>query len=252
MPSKPRLYTFAVSHFSEKIRWTLDLIGMDYEEVVWTPVHHIARALLKARRATTVPILEVDGQVIQDSTRILMWLEQHRPPFPLLPSEHDERQAVLEIEQRFDIVGKHVIRYVYASALSQPDAIIELWTLQANPFERLSLSWAFPAVEGLLRRQYKLAPAEVARSRGVLDENLGWLTARVSGGRPFLHGEQLSVADVTAAALLAPLACPAEHPVYSQPRYREAMAPVLAALGESPALAWVRELYRSRRRARIG
>jgi glutathione S-transferase len=247
MSSKPRLYTFAISHFSEKIRWTLDHIGFPYEEVVWTPVLHIARALVKARRATTVPILEVDGEVIQDSTRILMWLEQHRAPFTLLPREDPERQAVLEIEQRFDQVGKHVIRYLYDRALQDSEGVLSMWTVAAGPVETAALTWGFPLVERTMRRRFRITENEVARSRGLIAESLAWLEARPKS--PYLHGDRLTAADITTAALLAPLACPDEHPLYGQPRYREAVANSVEPFASSRALAWVRDLYRTHRRA---
>ena len=54
------------------------------------------------------------------------------------------------------------------------------------------------------------------------------------------------MADITAAALLSPLACPEEHPIYSRRDYRKQMAPVLAPWRDRPGLAWVRETYRLR------
>jgi glutathione S-transferase len=251
MSPKPRLYTFAISHFSEKIRWTLDAVGVDYEEVVWTPVLHLGRALLKARRATTVPILEIEGEVVQDSTRILMWLEQHRAPFALLPAEDEARQAVLEIEQRFDQTGKHVLRYLYDSALRDPEGVQEMWTVQSSPLEKQALSVGFPLIEKIFRRRFKISPREVARSQQVIAHSLSWLEKHRRADSLFLHDDRPSVADITAAALLAPVACPAEHPIYGLPRYRQAVAEAIAVFGESPALDWVRRFYQEYRHHRL-
>jgi glutathione S-transferase len=252
MSQKPRLYTFAISHFSEKIRWTLDVIGMEYEEVPWTPVLHVPRALLKAKRTTTVPILEVGHEAIQDSTRILMWLEQNRAPFRLLPSDPDQRQAVLEIEQRFDVIGKHVIRYLYDAALHDLNAVLELWTVHSTPLEKRSLELSMPWLESTFRSRFKITAAEVARSRQLIDENLAWLEARVANKGPYLHGEQLSAADITAAALLAPAACPPEHPLYSSANYQAGVAQALAPFADRPGLRWVRDMYQRHRRTKLG
>ena len=40
------LYTFGLSHYCEKARWSLDLCGVPYQEVRWAPGPH----LLTARR----------------------------------------------------------------------------------------------------------------------------------------------------------------------------------------------------------
>ena len=50
------LYTFRVSHFSEKARWMLDAAGLEYREVAWTPFFQVLPALRRGNRATTVPI----------------------------------------------------------------------------------------------------------------------------------------------------------------------------------------------------
>src|SRR6187397_2171959 len=82
----PRLYTFTLSHFSEKVRWALEESGVAFTEVPWTPVFHVPGAVRRGGR-TTVPILEVGDRRVQDSTRILRWLvEAGRSP-GLLPED---------------------------------------------------------------------------------------------------------------------------------------------------------------------
>jgi glutathione S-transferase len=214
-------------------------------------VLHVPLALLKSRQNTTVPILEVNGEIIQDSTRILMWLERNRTPFPLLPVDMEERQAVLEIEQRFDLVGKHIIRYVYDAALRDINAVLKLWTVRSSALEKRSLELSAPLLEGTFRSRFKISPAEVVRSKGRITENLVWLAERVQESGPLLHREQLSAADITAASLLAPLACPDEHPIYSLPHYRESVAQALEPFAGNPALDWVRDIYRRYRHAKL-
>ncbi len=60
---------------------------------------------------------------------------------------------------------------------------------------------------------------------------------------------RFTVADLTAAALLAPLVCPDEHPVYSSARYRAGVAPLIADWRQRAAFDWVRMLYREHRGA---
>jgi glutathione S-transferase len=248
MSSSPlRLYTFAISHFSEKIRWILDATGTPYEEVSWTPVFHVARALFKSRRATTVPILEVGDEVVQDSTRILLWLEKNRAPFALIPEDAAVRAEVLEVEERFDRIGGHVIRYTYAFALDRPEGVVDAWTMRSSGFTKKLLGAIFPAVDPLMRRQFRIEPSKVARSREAIEEAFDWLDARLEGGRRHLVGDRLTAADITAAALLAPLVCPDEHPVYGREDFRATIGSAAAPFEGRPGFKWVRELYRTNR-----
>ena len=66
MTTKLRLYTFSISHFSEKIRWALAHERIPFDEIAWTPALHVAAARTRGGR-TTVPILEADGKHVQDS-----------------------------------------------------------------------------------------------------------------------------------------------------------------------------------------
>ncbi|MGH8431697.1 MAG: glutathione S-transferase family protein, partial [Solimonas sp.] len=104
------LYTFSMSHFSEKIRWALDAAGIPYREQRLTPFFHIPRIFALTRRKTSVPVIQAGDEVVQDSTRILEWLERRHAPFALMPAEPALRAEAMEIEARFDRVGFHVIR----------------------------------------------------------------------------------------------------------------------------------------------
>ena len=65
-----KLYTFNISHFSEKARWTLDYEGIPYEERVLLPGPHQLVTRRVARR-THVPVLEHDGEYVQGSSAII-------------------------------------------------------------------------------------------------------------------------------------------------------------------------------------
>jgi glutathione S-transferase len=243
-----KLYTFEISHFAEKIRWCLDLTGIPYEEVQWTPFFHIPRALWKSRKRTTVPILESRGEVVQDSTAILGWLEKNRAPFPLIPTEDGARTEVLGVEERLDRAGSLLIRCVYNAALAIPGAVPKLWSLTASPIERRLLPVLFPHIEPRVRRAFKINPEGVARAEKTIAETLSWLDERVSHGGRFLVGDRLTVADITAASLLAPFASPDEHPVYSTPSFQASIASARSRFDAPRVFDWVRDIYRNHRR----
>jgi len=74
------LYTFLISHFSEKVRFALDLGGIAYEERALLPGPHILTVRRIARR-TSVPLLVHEGEpgrdrtIVQGSSLILDYAE---------------------------------------------------------------------------------------------------------------------------------------------------------------------------------
>lgn len=245
-PDPLRLYTFSLSHFSEKIRWTLNASGLPFEEVPWTPFFHVPAALRRGGK-TTVPILETTGVKVQDSTSILLWLERNRVPFALLPTEPAEREAALAAEARFDQAGSHVVRYVYSTVLDDAESVIRFWTVDASPRQARVIRRWFPVLRWVFRRKLRISASSVARSREGIASSVEWLESQGVPDRPFLVGGRLTVADLTAAALLAPLACPDEHPIYGSARYRAAIEPLARSWQGGPAFTWVRQMYRLHR-----
>ena len=147
------LYTFSVSHFSEKSRWMLDACGAPYRETRWTPFFHVWPALRLGGRGTTVPILRHEHGAVQDSTRILHWLDAHQPGFDLLPRAPDLRAEVLALEERFDRVGHPVMRFGYAEALKDPAAVSALWTPDARPWQRRVIERSYPLLRTVFQHK---------------------------------------------------------------------------------------------------
>ncbi len=252
------LYTFAMSHFSEKIRWTLDASGLKFQEVLMTPTLHLVPALrMGGQGETTLPILQsnqADGRVehVQDSTQILQWLDQRMGPLAVMPRTISLNEDIMDIEARFDAIGDDVARYLYFSALDQDERVIEMWTRHASRNQARLVRLFFPITKRLFKRRLGISSRAAAQSALRIQQALAWLDGRLSDGRRYLAGHQFSVADITAASILAPLACPAEHPVYGAKSFRRDDAHELAWLAHRPSMEWVRQVYRMHREAPFG
>ena len=86
----PLLWHIPLSHFNEKVRWTLDYKRIPHRRQVLG-----AGYLIRAWRATgrgTLPILFLDGRAIGDSTHIIAALEERYPEPPLYPGDAAARQ----------------------------------------------------------------------------------------------------------------------------------------------------------------
>jgi len=245
------LYTFAMSHYSEKIRWTLDASHIAFTEVCMTPVFHMAPALAMGRRGqTTLPILKTPTEAIQDSPRIVDWLARTQTPFALLPA--DLATEVRAVERRFDAIGKDVARALYAGGFGHADAQIrDLWTAHASPLQALVVRVGYPLIRWGFRQKLQIHAQRTALAQQRINEAMDWLEDRIAQQGLYLVGGRFTVADITAASLLAPIACPDEHPVYSAASYREGMASAMRPWLGRPALTWVREVY-ARHRGTVG
>ena len=71
----PVLWQFTGSHFNEKARWALDWKGVRHERRSLLPGPH-ALKIWRMTGQTSVPVLELDGRAIHDSTRIIAALEE--------------------------------------------------------------------------------------------------------------------------------------------------------------------------------
>ncbi|MEA2303293.1 MAG: glutathione S-transferase, partial [Solirubrobacteraceae bacterium] len=93
------LWHIEVSHYSEKVRWALDHKRIRHELRVPMPGLHGVRALVLTRGAQRrLPVLELDGRRIGDSTAIIAALEQHTPEPALYPADDEQRARALELE----------------------------------------------------------------------------------------------------------------------------------------------------------
>ncbi len=241
------LYTHAISQSSEKVRWALDAAGIPYRERLLTPfVHTMWLTSPGGGLFASMPLLEADGDTVSDSTRILEWLEKRRAPFTLIPRDPALRAQVMAAESRFDMGAAHLLRLVYGELLQRRELALRLLSLDANPLQELALRAAYPLIQRLFLIGLDTSAFSTRRSQNIVERLVSELDRAAASGRRFLVGDTLSVADITACALFAPLACPEEHPVYSRRDYRQQMKPVLAPWRDRPGLAWVREHYRYR------
>lgn len=206
------LLAIAVSHYCEKVRWALDLKGIDYKEVDHLPVAHVfAARRLGGHR--TVPVLQCpDGRVFNDSTAILKYLDSLPGEPRFYPEDPDARSEVEKLEDRFDEkLGPASRRMAYFYALPNKSLTLELFRGYGPAWQFAIFKIAYPLVAGIMRRSMAIDRAGFDRSRERVDAIFSELSAQLSDGRRFLVGDQLSAADLAFAALAAPLLNPPEY-----------------------------------------
>ena len=205
-----RLLTIPFSHYCEKARWALDRCGIAYDEIGSLPMfHYLANRRAGARR--TVPVL-VDGDtMLTDSTEIVAWADAHRPG-TLLPAAPSERAEALALEDDLDRqLGPATRRWGYFYLLPRKD--LDRVIARGVPrWQVIGLKATRPLAIGLLRRGLKANAAGAERSRQKIEQTFARVDALLADGRRYLVGARFSVADLTFAALAAPVLLPREHP----------------------------------------
>jgi glutathione S-transferase len=242
----PLLWHIPLSHFSEKVRWTLDykriahrrrVLGADY--------------LIRAWRATgrgTLPILFLEGRAIGDSTRIIAALEEVYPEPPLYPGDAAARRRALALEDDFDEQLGPALRAAMITPLFRHDPVLALGALTTGMPDKAyqmlrPLVRIFPA---FYRFRHKISDAKLDADRGTVNAALDRIEQELQG-RAYLVGDAFTVADLTAAAMLSPLLQPPEiqYPLRIElPPYLQEYR---ATLLRHPAMHWAAGIYRLHR-----
>lgn len=242
-----KLYTFNLSHFSEKARWALDYESIPYEEKVLLPGPHQLVTRRIARR-TSVPILEHDGQCVQGSSAIMDYVAARLGGTRLTAVDPAEQARVLGLEKALDqVFGRGVQQVLYSVLLKDRRTVIELWS-SAGPFwARGFYAVAFPAVASAVKRMYKTTDVEgVARAKQRFVATFDELDA-VLAKQCYLGGEAPNRLDITLAALLAPVCRVPEHRV-KWPAMPTELADFEASLRGRPTWNHVLRMYRDHRK----
>jgi len=240
------LVMFMRSHFNEKARWALD----------WKRVPHLRRPLLPGPHARTVkrltgqtmvPVLILDGTPIAGSDRIIDELERRHPDPPLYPADPGERTRALEIQRYFDDeVGPKVRRALFSVLLDQPAYLAALFASHKSTPARMLYQASFPLVKGVMTRSMQIHEPHVSEAFEATREAFEFV-AKTAGASGYLVGDRFSVADLAAAALLAP-AVDVPHPDMKKPHPRpEAVQGWLARWADHPAATWVLATYERHR-----
>ena len=242
--STAALYVFAISHYCEKARFGLDVLGVEFELVHLPPGPHGGRAQELGASVSSLPILVADGKTIQGSSEILDWAESASPADRSLACDD-----ALGLERRLDdVTGFHARRCFYSEAISEhPETVLPMFLKGLTPDEAEATTAAWPMITQVMRERMDLGREQERESRDLVLAELDWLDGLLADGRRFLVGDRFSRVDVTAASLLAPLASPPEHPTYADLQMPPRIRADLQVWGERPILQWVREIYRDRR-----
>ncbi len=239
----PELWHFRVSHYNEKVRWALDFKGIPHRRHTLVPGFHIPVAR-RLSGQNQLPILRLNGRVLNDSSRILEALEQACPTPRLFPVAGDELQRALEIQAYFDEeVAPDLRRVFWSTYIDDAAQCGRMATDGAGRALRWLWRASFPMTAPLYRRNMGLHPARVAEARAKIRSYFDALEGLV-GPSGFLVGDTFSIADLTAAAVMTAIVRPPEFPYPLPEPWPEELVAIRREIAEYPGCDWVLDIYR--------
>jgi glutathione S-transferase len=206
------LVTIPISHYCEKARWGLDRSRQSFREDAHLPLFHV-RPVRRAGGRRTVPVLVTPEGTLRQSTDILRWADQKLPAerrlFPDARAADVERW-VEELDAEF---GVDTRLWGYAQLLPRKDLVTRHGFAGAPRWQGVLAGAAYPVLKRVMGRLLRISPAAVAHAEQRIERMLDRVDALLSDGRPHLTGDRFTAADLTFAALGAPLVSPPEYHV---------------------------------------
>src|SRR5215212_3120095 len=248
---KPTLWQIEISHYAEKVRWALEHKGVDHVRRSPLPGSHIPIALFLTRGAQpTLPVLQIDGRTIGDSTEIIAALESIHPEPPLYPIDAEERARAIELEDWFEEnLGPQARLLPFYELIQEPEIFAEV-AAESVPGP---LGKAKPVVGAYARAYTSLRwgankSDDAQRAREGIVAAFDKLEAELEeGDGEFLVGNQFTVADVTAASLFYPIVVPPEGPLSPNLPRPIAFESFRQSLSNRAGWRWVEEKFRRHR-----
>jgi glutathione S-transferase len=246
------LFQFRYSHYNEKVRWALDHKGLAHKRTDLLPGPH-AHTIKKFTGQTQTPVLRINDQYVHDSAWIIERLELIYTDAPsLLPADDETRERAREIARHFDfVVGPAARACAFVAMLDEPDYVARLFATGKSPLMRTLYRGLLPIVKGRIKDANGITGAfAIAEAERLLATNMQSL-AKLIGKEGYLAGASFSIADLTAAALIAPLIDP-PHPDMKKPSpMPERLAELTEKWRNHAAGRWALEIY-ERHRPNLG
>jgi len=212
-----RLVTIPISHYCEKARWALERAGIAYREEPHVQGLH----RLYARRAgggATVPVLVTSEGAIGESAEILAWVDARVEPELRILGEGPQAAEVQALCRRLDErLGPHGRRLIYVRMFEQPELLLRFNNQGVPRWEDRALRAGLPFAQRFIAKALDIRPGVEAHDEAVVWQELDWVAELLSDGRPFLAGERFTAADLTFAALAAPITLPSRYGVELPP-----------------------------------
>lgn len=199
------LETISASHYVEKVRWSMDRLGVEYTE---KPKAGALGAFFLGR---TVPRLFMRTGAVRsslgNSSEILRYLwgryAAERPEQARFLEPTPERLA---LEQRIDRNGVDLQVWVYYHLLPDHELTLHAWGVN-NPaipsWQRTVLRIQRPILSFLMRKSFRITDKHYAKAVEHVEDTLKYIEGELQDGRKsILGGDEVNYTDITFCAIM--------------------------------------------------
>jgi glutathione S-transferase len=211
--TKPfRLITIPISHYCEKVRWALTKQKISFVEEAHMPPFHLLATSSVGGKST--PVLVTDDGTFTDSTDILKYLDTiSSADVKIFPTNPELRKQAEALEELFDEkLGTATRRWGYSYLLNNRKIIKNAWSNGVPFFEAMLFPVMYPVVKSIIPKKYDITATSGKQAHIEIQELFEQVNQMLADGRKYLVGDILSIADITFAALAAPVIAPPQHP----------------------------------------
>jgi glutathione S-transferase len=212
---RPVLVTIPISHYCEKARWALDRAGITYDERRHLPALH-RFAVRRAGGRLTAPVLVChEVGVLAESSDIVHYADERAPAgrgsIPEDPTLAAEAQALADdYDER---LGPATRLWVYHQMIPHPELVTASMTAGVPGWQRTTFKVGNRAIGAAVSHVLRINDDTVIDAEREFRAIFADVDDRLADGRRFLVGDAFSIADLTFAALAAPLVAPPQYGV---------------------------------------
>jgi glutathione S-transferase len=197
------LHQWSISPFCGKVRRILEHKGLPYEVVNYNGL--LSRKAAGLSKTGKLPVLDYDGERIQDSSDIAVFLEAKHPEKPIFPADPDLRaQAQIWEDWADESLFWFEVhqRFMYPEAREKAAAALS----EGRPaFERVLIKTAVKRIYSKRLKAQGLGRLSTERVEQRLLGHVDTLETLL-GRRKWLVGDARSIADIAVASQLAEIA----------------------------------------------
>ncbi|NRA65452.1 MAG: glutathione S-transferase family protein [Pseudobacteriovorax sp.] len=253
------LVSIRFSHYVEKIRWVLDLNSTPFREIPLMPVAHFVVSPIyvglsgktdgHSTRFST-PIIKGPDGVMSKSTSIAQYLDNKH--FDKASSLFKDPKAA-ELDMYYtNYLGPHTRRLFYYNVLNQPSEIRFLCEKNVGMSQRLLFNGFFSVMRKQIIGSLRVSEKNTKKSIDYIYQEFDKVNDLLKDGRPFILGDQFSMADISFACMGGAITLPTPEEGYGAvlPRLNgpnNTLREVSRDLRDSPAGKWALSLFANHR-----
>ena len=195
------LHQFEISPFCQKVAKALQHKGLSYQTVDYNGA--MAAKAQTLSKVGKLPVLDIDGKRVQDSTQIARYLDHAYPDLPPLYPVDPLQKAQAELWE--DWSDELLYWYEVYFRVNDPDALDAAASLSVAGRPAHEKILVKPMLKAALKAQLFFQGLGKMRAEDVLAEMIRHLDRieLVLSATPFLVGSQKTIADIAVATQLA-------------------------------------------------